>query len=246
MSQAVESSVVVSLDEIMRAEQDRLRAEATAKDAERAAERAARENRERERRETETQRLEHERDRRWRQECREREERARLEAIRLAELDRAHREADRIAQEETARQAKTAKESTVIPRLHRQLLIAWISVAAVIAISTLVNAVAVADANRRADARLADLSARHAAAEDEWTRERARLALQVDKADQRAIAAFARATKAERELDALKSQKGQPPAGRSSWGPTPLRDPESNNCQPVCPRGDPLCVECRR
>jgi dTMP kinase len=246
MSQAVESSVVVSLEEIMRAEKERLRAEAEARVAKRAAELAARESAEREKRETELRRLEQEHDRRWREECREREELARLEAIRTAEVEKVRREADLVAQQVALHQGQRSHDNDLIERLHLWLRLAFVALAATIAVAAAAGVATVAVVSRRADVRFADLSARYGAAQDAWAKEREALALQIDKADQRAIAARERAENAERDLEALKGKQRHAPPGGSVTVYKPPPDTGSIKCQPVCPRGDPLCVECRR
>lgn len=98
-----ESSVIVSLRELMTLEDERVADEAAARAAAEAAERDRRLAAERARREAERRRLQEEEDARRAEELRRREDEARLEAVRVAELERARR-----AREHEARMAELA------------------------------------------------------------------------------------------------------------------------------------------
>jgi len=246
MSQATDNSVVVSLEEIMRAERDRVRAEADQREKRRAAERAARETAESDRREAEVRRLQQERDRQWRDQWREREELARLEAIRTAEIEKARREAELRAQQEAQQLAQRCGENTVIERLRRQLRALWVALAAAITIVAVASVVAVTLVARRFDERLRDLTTGYATAQDAWARERSALASQIDKAEQRYLAAQEKTEKAERALEALSREKTRVPPAGIKTPPKPPSDDGAIKCQKACPlRGDPLCVECK-
>jgi colicin import membrane protein len=245
MSQTIESSVVVSLDEIMRAEQDRIHAEAVARQEQRAAEQAARARAESERRDAELRRIEEEQERQRRNQCREREELARLEAIRVAELEKVRREADRIAQQEALRQAQHFDSNAIVERLYRQLRVVSAAFAATIVIAIAGSVAAVMVTSGRADARFAFLVARNGAAQNDWERERSALALNADSADQRYAAELKRALDAEMALDALKKEKAHVPPKTPNVTSRPPQNEGPIKCQRVCPRGDPLCTECK-
>jgi hypothetical protein len=247
MSQAIESSVVVSLDELMRAEEDRIRAENEDRQRRCAEDLAARARAESEQREAERRQFEEERERRRRDQGREREELVRLEAIRTAEVENVRREAEARAREEAIRQTRQTDEHAVIERLYRRLRNVWMALAATIAMATAASVAAMTSVSRQFDKRLGDLTATYTAAGDDWARERNALVLQVNGTEKRYAEARERAENADRDLEALKAKRTEghaPPIGPKVVPPPPREGPIT--CQSVCPRGDPLCIECKR
>lgn len=97
MSEQKESSVLFSLKELMNLEEDRIRSEEAEKASAAAAAERARLDAERTAREAEEQRIRAEEERRRMEEQRSREEQARLEAIRVAEIEKARVEAEQRA-----------------------------------------------------------------------------------------------------------------------------------------------------
>lgn len=97
MSEQKESSVLFSLKELMSLEEDRIRSEEAEKAATAAAAEKARQEAERAAREAEEARIRAEDERRRMEEQRSREEAARLEAIRVAEVEKARVEAEQRA-----------------------------------------------------------------------------------------------------------------------------------------------------
>jgi colicin import membrane protein len=97
MSEQKESSVLFSLKELMNLEEDRIRSEEAEKAASAAAAERARLDAERSAREAEEHRIRAEEERRRTEEQRSREEQARLEAIRVAEIEKARVEAEQRA-----------------------------------------------------------------------------------------------------------------------------------------------------
>jgi colicin import membrane protein len=103
MAEQKESSVLFSLKELMNLEEDRIRQEETARKAKQDAELQARLDAERRQREEEEARLLGEENRRRAEEQRGREEQARLEAIRHAEVEKARLDAENAARIEAMR-----------------------------------------------------------------------------------------------------------------------------------------------
>src|SRR5688572_30619093 len=97
MSEQKESSVLFSLKELMNLEEDRIRSEEADKAAAAAAAEKARVEAERAARMAEEQRIQAEQERRRLDDQRSREEAARLEAIRVGELEKARVEAEQRA-----------------------------------------------------------------------------------------------------------------------------------------------------
>jgi colicin import membrane protein len=97
MSEQKESSVLFSLKELMNLEEDRIRSEEADKAATAAAAERARLDAERSARDAEEQRIRAEEERRRLDEQRSREEHAKLEAIRVAEIEKARVEAEQRA-----------------------------------------------------------------------------------------------------------------------------------------------------
>src|SRR5262245_41270337 len=97
MPEQKESSVLFSLKELMNLEEDRIKTEEAEKAAQAAAAEKARLDAERQAREAEEARIRAEEERRRTEEQRSREEAARLEAIRVAEIEKARVEAEQRA-----------------------------------------------------------------------------------------------------------------------------------------------------
>jgi colicin import membrane protein len=111
--QQKESSVLFSLKELMNLEEDRIREEETQKEAQAKAELEARQAAERAAREAEEARLRAEEEARRNEEQRRREDAARLDAIRIGEIEKAKSEAEHRARFETMT-AQQAHEATLV------------------------------------------------------------------------------------------------------------------------------------
>jgi colicin import membrane protein len=111
MSEQKESSVLFSLKELMSLEEDRIRTEEAERSAQAAAAEKARLEAERQAREAEEARIRAEEERRRLDEQRSREETARLEAIRVAEIEKARIDAEQRARLEAMTQQQQHERS---------------------------------------------------------------------------------------------------------------------------------------
>ena len=117
MSEQKESSVLFSLKELMNLEEDRIKTEEADRAAQAAAAERARQDAERQAREAEQARIRAEEERRRAEEQRSREEAARLEAIRVAEIEKARVEAEQRARLEAGRERTRRDREGDVPDL---------------------------------------------------------------------------------------------------------------------------------
>jgi len=156
-----ESSVVVSLAELVRLENDRVEAQVAAerrRDDERRAAQARQKEAERVR---EAQRRAAEVERERRELAREEEEQIRIQSIRDAELERARREAELRALADTR---GSARERELKKQVKRSAVALWFGLSG----SAIVLVATVAFIESRADRRLADLRRSHDLAEQQF------------------------------------------------------------------------------
>src|SRR5262245_58704150 len=130
-----ESSVLFSLKELMSLEEDRIRSEEAERSAAAAAAEKARLDAERAAREAEEARIRAEEDRRRTEESRSREEAARLEAIRVAEIEKARVDAEQRArlaameaQQQHERSLAAIKQDESKKKLRNMLMYGGIAV----------------------------------------------------------------------------------------------------------------------
>lgn len=229
-----ESSVVVSLAELMRLEKERVATEdliARQREEERLAD-SARERAALLAREAEQQTADIER--RRREEERQREEQVRLQSIRDAHLERARREAE-IRMEADGRARVRERELAV--KLRR-----WaIRLGAALLGSTILLLATIAFVQMRAEGRLDEMRRTHEIGERQWgdarraDQERARVA------EERLGAALAELERAKKEPKALIERPREPrPKERNPQKREPALHGREPRCAP-CPAGDPLC-----
>lgn len=257
MSEQKESSVLFSLKELMNLEEDRIRGEEADKAARVAAEEESRRQAERAAREAEEARMRSEEERRRAEEQRSREEGARLEAIRVAEIEKARLEAE--GQARMAAMASQQQHELQIQALQtdkgkkklRNILIGV--VAAVICIGSVLGYLAV-DANKKAEAKQAQAQAEIKKKEEEL----AALQKKADEAannvknlelavsnetDQRKKAELqAQLNAAKKDADAAAEAAGKPAV---RGGPLPPKAGGDDAPKPkaacTCKSTDPLC-----
>jgi len=229
-----ESSVVVSLAELMRLENERVQTEASIAQ-QREAERHRAEASEREAmlaREAEEHAAAVEQERR--EQAREREEQVRLQSIRDAHLEGARREAE-IRVQADGRAA--ARERALSDKLRRASIVIW---AVLIASTTLLIACIVL-METRADGRLDQMRRAQTRKEEQWEQARRADQERVQLAEERLGAVRA-------ELERKKNELA-PPIERPREPRRSERDPRKREALPLaqqprcapCPPGDPLC-----
>lgn len=253
-----ESSVLFSLKELMTLEEDRLKKEEDARLATIRASEAAQAEADRRTREAEAARMRAEADRKLHEEVRAREETARLEAMRQAEVERARVEAESRGRLEqmTRTQAHERELAALAQDKKKKRLSLMVGVGGAVLLFTIVGSgVALklqADAKADADRRHQDEAAEHQAKIDKLEAtardqhdEVERLKSEVEHAQGAAKAeAQAKLTAAqnkEREAqDALKhgGVSGPGVSGPGAAGPAGPVKPKAN-CK--CPEGDPTC-----
>ncbi len=247
MAEQKESSVLFSLKELMNLEEDRIRQEDDDKKKRAEAEVQARQEAERKAREQEQARLQAEEDRRRNEEQRKKEEAARLDAIRHAEIEKARVEAEQRArieamskQQEHERHLSTLKHDEHKKKLQRMV---FMSVGGGVVLIALVLFIAFrkseADAREKEAARVALMQQA-----EEAKKLQAQVAEQTQKVnDLLAQLATAQDDKTRAELqaklrDAQKAQAGLQKKASGGGGETPApKAAKPCNCQP----GDPLC-----
>ena len=165
MAEQKESSVLFSLKELMNLEEDRIRQEESARKAKQDAELQARLDAERRQREEEEARLRGEEDRRRADEQRVREDQARVEAIRHAEVEKARLDAENAARLEAMRhQQEHERHLTAIKQdKHKRNLIIAAAGAGLLLIGVAVSAVVVIKGQNDKAAAVAAESARQLA-----------------------------------------------------------------------------------
>lgn len=128
MSEQKESSVLFSLKELMNLEEDRIKTEEAEKQAADQAAEAARLKAEQEAREAEEARIRAEEERRMQEEQRAREEAARLDAIKHAEVEKARLESEQKARMEAmaAQQHQERALATIQSDEHKKKLRNWL------------------------------------------------------------------------------------------------------------------------
>ncbi len=253
-----ESSVLFSLKELMTLEEDRLKKEEDARLATIRASEAAQAEADRRTREAEAARMRAEADRKLHEEVRAREETARLEAMRQAEVERARVEAESRGRLEqmTRTQAHERELAALAQDKKKKRLSLMVGVGGAVLLFTIVGSgVALklqADAKADADRRHQDEAAEHQAKIDKLEAtarnqhdEVERLKSEVEHAQGAAKAeAQAKLTAAQnKEREALDAMKhgvvsGPGVSGPGAAGPAGPVKPKAN-CK--CPEGDPTC-----
>ena len=250
MSEKQESSVLFSLKELMNLEEDRIKQEDADRQAQADAQRRAQEETDRRRRQEEEARLAAEEERRRQEEQRHREENARLDAIRHAEIEKKRIEAERAAQlEAMSKQQEHARQLAMIQQDQgkkklRNTLVA-VGVGAVLVIGGVTgfliknsNEAAVKQAQQEKE-----LAARAEEAE-KAKREAAELNTKINALLDQLNSAKDEKSRLELQQklaeaqDALKKKTGGGPGGPRPAGDTGAKPATGGSkCQP----GDPLC-----
>jgi len=252
MAEQKESSVLFSLKELMNLEEDRIRQEEDDKQKKADAEMQARLDSERRAREAEESRIREEDTRKRAEELRSREESARLEAMRQAEVERARVEAENAARIQAMQQQQEhERQLTVIKESQGKKKITYIAVGVGvvafigligggIALKTQSDKQAVAEAAHKVEmaeyeAKLQkatkDLDAQNQAVKDlEGAVNNAKTDAEKKAAEAALLAAKEEQRKKAGQVTSF--QKGGPPAGGGVSKPA-----KPCNCQP----GDPLC-----
>ena len=255
MPEQKESSVLFSLKELMNLEEDRIRQEETSRKAKQEAELQARLEAERRVREDEESRIRGEEDRRRADEQRVREEQARVEAIRHAEVEKARLDAENAARIEAMRHQQEHErhlQSIKQDKHKRNLLIAAVG-AALLLVGVGVSAAVVIKGQNDKAAAIAAESARQLAEQqakldavnkqledgkaniDNLT---AQLGTVSDTATKLALEKQleqARKDQAATQARRAKARASRPAAGGGGGGPPKPR----TAC--TCQSGDPLC-----
>lgn len=251
MSEQKESSVLFSLKELMTLEEDRIRGEEAEKAAASAAAEKARADAERAAREAEEARIRAENERRRVEEQRTREESARVDGIRVAEIEKARVEAEQRArleamavQQQHERSLAAIKEDDHKKKLRRMLFVGG----AAVVIVGLLGGIFWYRGSEEARARAAADTAEKARLEDEQQKLKASLAEQSKKVDSlltQLAGANDEATRlrlqkelqeAQRATESMKTGRGggaRPAAGAGAAGKP------KGKCAP----GDPLCTD---
>jgi colicin import membrane protein len=251
MSEQKESSVLFSLKELMNLEEDRIKQEETARQRQADAANQARLDAERRAREEEEARLRAEEERRRSEEQRGREETARLEAIRQAEIEKARLDADNAArteqlkhQQEHERQIKALSQDK-----HKKRLTLIATSAAIFLLVALVGGGLFIKS--QADERAAETMKHQqemAAQQAQYEKLQSQLQGQMDQVTQLESAVTnarddaARAAAQQKLLEAKnqaadtqKALRNAVPRASGGGGTTKAKAP----CN--CPAGDPLC-----
>lgn len=253
MSEQKESSVLFSLKELMNLEEDRIRQEEDDKKNRAQAEAKARDDAERKARDEEAARVAAEEERKRLEAARQREETARLEAMRAAEIEKQKIEAERRAQleamskqQEHARQLEMIKQDEGKKKLRNMIF--GISGAAVLTLGSIGGYIfgvylpakekekMAQDAALKVQMDEAEKAKREAAqAMADVKRLQEDLASAKDEKSRAEIAA--RLAAAQEDLTKKSRPTGGPgPAGPTPGGPGPAKGPGK-----ACPPGDPLC-----
>ncbi len=253
MAEQKESSVLFSLKELMNLEEDRIREEEAEKAKRIRADFEAKEAAERASRDAEERRLREEEERRRAEELRKREEAARLEAIRHAEIEKAKADVEHRSRLETMaqQQAHEAQLASINQDEHKKKLQITIGVVAFILVAAVVGGgIAFKKHNDQANLEKAALEARAQAAEQEKDRledavkqseqKEADLKSALNNAKDEADRARIQAELQKAQETTKAAQKGLRSAGSSSSGSSGSSSPKPKaacNCTP----GDPLC-----
>ena len=230
-----DTSALFSLQEIMRLEAERELAERRRAAARVDDERRAKEAEEARRREEEQQRLAAAEQQRREVEQRDREERARLEAMREGELERARIEAEHSARMDALRAHQEHERALTVLRQDRSKRRAkWI--AALSAVACVVAIVAGAFVIRAQAQRTRELEAHVAGMQSDIDAKRAELSRTTSPEDRRALEA--QIADLQRHIDALNAGKATPAPPRASVAPVHRAAP---------PPGKPdVCEEIRK
>jgi colicin import membrane protein len=251
MAEQKESSVLFSLKELMNLEEDRIRQEESARKAKQDAEVQARLDAERRQREEEEARLRGEEDRRRADEQRAREDQARVDAIRHAEVEKARLDAENAARLEAMRhQQEHERHLTAIKqdKHKRNLIIAAVGTGLLLVGVAVSAAIVIKGQNEKAAAE----SAEHARALAEQQAKTEALQKQFDDQNKNIDDLTAKLATASDAVQAaaLKQQiedarkaaaatrkaiQNSHPAAASGGGPSKPRPA----C--TCQSGDPLC-----
>ncbi len=253
MAEMRDSSVLFSLNQLMKLEQQRVLEETEAarmRAEEQAAARLAEERRIREEREA---RLRAEEQARQEQERRQREEAARLEALRLGEIERARVEAERRAQLEVMNQSQeherklvALREDTHKKRLKRALVIGGLVATALFSTGLGVYFGHIKpEAERREQEQAAAIAA--------WEGEVSKLKTELEQANQRVASAVEAVAKAQDDVARAKALKDVESAQNNVTKVktrlnqklnTKTTTNNNNTTQKApCRTGDPLCTD---
>jgi colicin import membrane protein len=241
-----ESSVLFSLKELMTLEEDRIRTEEADRAAQAAAAEKARVEAERAAREAEEARIRSEEERRRFEEQRSREEHAKLEAIRVGEVEKARVEAEQrarleamAAQQQHERSLAAISQDEGKQKLRKMLMYGGIAVFVLGGIGTYVGV----DAYQKSQKDAAAAAEQKRIADAERDKIQAQLSEQQKKVD----SLLGQLSQASDEATRLKLQKQleeeQAKTNKiravGGGGPKPAGDKPAKPCN--CTPGDPLC-----
>lgn len=247
MSEQKESSVLFSLQELMGLEQDRIKNEEADKQAKAQAAERARVEAERAQREAEESRIRAEEERRRMEEARAREEAARLEAIRLAEVEKARIEAEQrarleamAAQQQHERSLAELKHDGSKKKLRNMLIIGGVVLVAVVGGS----GAYLYTKDQEAKALAAAQAAERAQLDEEKRKleaEKREAQAKIDNLSAQLTSAKDEATRAkiQAEIDAAKAAQAAPKGGGGPIKPAGGAKTGGSKCTP----GDPLCSD---
>ena len=227
-----ESSVVVSLKELMRLENDRVEVEAAAerrRDEERAAQARVREAE----RVREAQRRAAEIERERRELERDREAQIHAQSIRETDLERARRESELRAQADT-RAAIPEKE------LHKRLKKSAITLWAGLGGCVIVLVATIAFTESRTDRRLGELRRSHDLAEQQFMETRRAYEERTRAVEAELVTARAELERTKIDLATARDTPHQPALAEKAPHQLPTARQRKPRCAP-CPPGDPLC-----
>jgi colicin import membrane protein len=247
MSEQKESSVLFSLKELMSLEEDRIRSEEAEKAAAAAAAEKARLDAERAARDAEEARIRAEEERRRLDEQRSREEAARHEAIRQAEIERARVEAEKqaqlqamAAQQQHEAQLAALKHDEGKKKLRNALIIGGVGVVLVGGISIFLAV----QSSQHQQQELAAAAMKAQAAEDDAKRQKA--ALEESQRKTEGLLSQLASAKDDAQRLALQKQLDDERAKAESikkGGGGPARPDAPAAPKPKCKPGDPLCTD---
>jgi colicin import membrane protein len=247
MSEQKESSVLFSLKELMSLEEDRIRTEEADKAASVAAAEKARVEAERAARDAEEARIRAEEERRRMDELRSREEAARHEAIRQAEIEKARVEAEQqarlqamAAQQQHEQNLAALKHDEGKKKLRNALIIGGVAVVLIGGGATYL----VVQNSARQQAELATIAAQKAQAEDEAKKRDAQLKEQAAKID--GLLNQLSSAKDDAQRLALQKQLEEEKAKTDSirkGGGGPAKSDAPAAPKKKCHPGDPLCTD---